>query len=60
MWRDNGNPNPCNDPDEILHRHLHLSREGFGECLTHSPTPGPGGPKTLKAERHIFKMLSRL
>jgi len=57
MWRANGNPNPCTELDEILHAHPHLSKEGFGTGL--SPAP-PGGPKTLKAEGHIFKMVSRL
>jgi len=33
----------------------HLYKEGFGAGLT--PVPPP---KTLKAEGHIFKMLSRL
>jgi len=61
MWRVNGNPNPCTYLDEILHAHPHLSKEGFGTGLTPAPTPlGPRGPKTLKAEGHIFKMLSRL
>jgi len=34
MWRVNGNPNPCTDLAEILHAYLHLSKEGFGACLT--------------------------
>jgi len=61
MWRANGNPNPCNDLDEIFHAHPHLSKEGFGAGLTpaHSAL-GFRGPKTLKAEGHILKMLSRL
>jgi len=59
--RANGNPNPCTYLDEILHTHRHLSKEGFGLGLTPAPSsPGPGGPETLKAEEHIFKMLSRL
>jgi len=33
MWRDNGNPSPYTDLDEILHPHPHLSKEGFGACL---------------------------
>jgi len=46
MWRDNGNPNPCTDLDEILQAHPHLSKEGFGAGLTPEPfTPGPGGLK---------------
>jgi len=62
MWRANGNPNPCTDLDEILHAHRHLSKEGFGRDLPPAPSPpwALGGPKTLKAEGHIFKMLSRL
>jgi len=57
----NGNPIPCTDPNEILNAHPHLSKEGFGTGLTPAPFPlGPGGPKTLKVEGHIFKMLSRL
>jgi len=61
MWRANGNPNPCTDLDEILHAHPHLSKEGFGRGLTPASYPlEPVGPKTLKAEGHIFKMLSRL
>jgi len=38
MWSANGNPNPCNNLDEILHTHLNLSKEGFGAVLT--PAPG--------------------
>jgi len=61
MWRANGNPNPCTDLDEILHAPPHLSKEGFGPGLICTPSPlGPGGPKTLKAEGHIFKIFSRL
>jgi len=61
MWRANRNPNPCINLDEILHAHPHLSKECFGTGLTPAPSPlGPGGPKTLKAEGHILKMLSRL
>jgi len=56
MWKANGNPNLYTDIDEILHVHPHLSKKGFGAGLT----PGPGGLETLKAEGHIFKMLSRL
>jgi len=60
-WRTNGNPNPCTEFDEIFQAHPHMSKEGFGAGLTHSPLPlGPGGLQTLKAEGHIFKMLSRL
>jgi len=60
-WRANGNPNPCTHLDEILHTHPRLYKEGFGLGLTPSASPpGPGGPETLKAEGHIFKMLSRL
>jgi len=34
----------------------HLSKEGFGTGLTPPPPPsGPGGPKILKAEGHIFE-----
>jgi len=61
MWRANGNPNPCTDLDKILRAHPHLSKEGFGTGLTLAPLPpsplGPGGPKTLKAEGHFFKMV---
>jgi len=61
MWSANGNPNPCTDLDEILHTHPHLLKEGLGLGLTTAPSPpGPGGLETLKAEGHIFKMLSRL
>jgi len=61
MWRANGNPNPCNDLDEILHTHPHLSKEGFSPGLIPAPLfPEPRGLETLKAEGHIFKMLSRL
>jgi len=60
-WRAIGNPNPCTDLDEILHAHPHLGKEGFGLDLTPAPSPpGPRGLETLKAEGHIFKMLSRL
>jgi len=59
MWRVNGNPNPFTDLDEIFHVNGHLSKEGLGAGLTPSPWAW-GGPKTLKAEGHIFKMLSRL
>jgi len=55
MWRANGNPNPCTDLDEILHTHPPVQ----GLTLAPSP-PGPVGLETLKAEGHIFKMLSRL
>jgi len=56
MWRHNGNPNPCNDLDEILHAHPHLSKEGFGADLTPDPsTIWARGPETLKAEEHIFE-----
>jgi len=61
MWRANGNPNPCTNLDEILHTHPHLCKEGFGPGFTPAPSPpGPRGLETLKAEGHIFKMLSRL
>jgi len=61
MWRANGNPNPCINLDEILQAHSYLSKEGFGPVLTSAPLPpGPRGLETLKAEGHIFKMLSRL
>jgi len=51
MWRANGNPNPCTDLDEVLHTHSYLSKEGFDAGLTPPPpTPGPGGPETLKPE----------
>jgi len=61
MWRANGNPNHCTDLDEILYTHPHLSKEGFGPGLTPAPSsPGPRVLETLKAEGHIFKMLSRL
>jgi len=60
-WRANGNPNPCTDLDEILHTQPHLSKEDFGPGLTPVPSsPGPQGLENLKAEGHIFKMLSRL
>jgi len=39
MWRANGNPNPCTDPDEIFHAHTHLFKEGFGAGLTPFPSP---------------------
>jgi len=46
MWRANGNPNPYNNLDEILHTHPHLSKEGFGPGLTPAPAPlGLGGLK---------------
>jgi len=61
MWRANGNPNPCTDLGEILHAHPHLSQGRFWYRFDPRPSPlGPGGPKTLKAEGHIFKVLSRL
>jgi len=61
MWRANGNPNPCTNLDETLHAHSHLSSEGFSPGLIPAPScPGPWGLETLKAEGHIFKMLSRL
>jgi len=61
MWRVNGNPNHRTDLDEILHTNPHLSKEGFGPGLTPTPSlPGHWGLETLKAEGHIFKMLSRL
>jgi len=45
-----------------LHAHSYLAKEGFDAGLTPPPLPplGLGGPETLKAEGHIFKMLSRL
>jgi len=39
VWRANGNPNRCNDLDEILHAHPYLSKEGFGASLTSAPLP---------------------
>jgi len=37
------------------------TKEGFGPGLTPACSPpGPRGLETLKAEGHIFKMLSRL
>jgi len=39
MWRTNGNPNPCNNPDEVMHANPHLSKEGFGTGLTPAPSP---------------------
>jgi len=54
MWRVNGNPNPCTDLDEILHPYPHLSKEGFGTGLTHTPSQ-TGGHETLKAEGIILK-----
>jgi len=49
IWRANENSNPCNNPNEILHTHLHLFKEGFGASLTHSLSSHlePVGPKTL-------------
>jgi len=53
MWRANGNPNPCNGLDGILHV------QGRFKCRFDPPPTrylsGPGGPKTLKAEEHIFE-----
>jgi len=46
VWRANGNPNPCTKLNEIFHAHSYLSKEG----LTPPPTPGAGGPETLKPE----------
>jgi len=61
MWRANWNPKPCTDLDEIFHTHPHLSREGFDAGLTPSPFSWAWGRlETLKAEGHIFKMLSIL
>jgi len=57
MWRANGNPNPCTDLDEILYTHPQ------GRFWPRFDPPHPldlGGLETLKAEGHIFKMLSRL
>jgi len=51
--RVNGNPNPCTYRAEIFHTYPYLYMEGFDAGLT--PAPGPGGPKTLKAEGHIFE-----
>jgi len=53
MWRANRNPNPCNNPDKILHTHLNL----FGAGLTPVSSPiWAWGPKTLKAEEQIFEI----
>jgi len=60
MCRANGNPNPYTDLDEIFPEHPHLSKEGFGAGLTPHHPPWAWGLETLKAEGHIFKMLSRL
>jgi len=38
MWWANGNPNPSTNPDEILHTHPYLSKEGFGSGLTPAPS----------------------
>jgi len=54
QWRANGNPNPCTDPDEILHAYPHLSKEGFVRPPLPSPS-GPGGPETQKSLEHIFE-----
>jgi len=44
MWRANGNPNPFTDPDEILHPHSSLSKEGFDAGMTLPLPPlGLGG-----------------
>jgi len=50
MWRANGNPNPYNDLDEILHAHSYLSKEGFDAGLTPPPSHpwAWGGLKPLK------------
>jgi len=46
MWRADGNPNPCMDLYKICMHIPHLSKKGFGEVLT--PTPSlPGRPETL-------------
>jgi len=50
------NPNPCTDPDEILHAHPHLSKEGFGVCLNPTaPPPRPRGLKTLKLKDTLLR-----
>jgi len=50
---------PLNRSWWIFHVHPILSKEGYGAGLTPLP-PGPVGLETVKAEGHIFKMLSRL
>jgi len=56
VWRANGNPNPCTDVDEILYAHPPPVLEKFWCRFAPFPLgPGPGGPKTLKAEGHIFE-----
>jgi len=42
------------------HVHPHLSKEDFGAGLIPALFPLAWGLETLKAEGHIFKMLSRL
>jgi len=45
--------NPCTDLDEILHAHPHLSKKGFGEVLT--PTPTPWRPIWFSIRWHSLK-----
>jgi len=55
LRRAKGNPNPFTDLDEILHTHRHLSKEGVCRFNPYPHPPGPRGPKTIKAEGHIFE-----
>jgi len=58
MWRANGNLDPCTDLDEILHTY---PQGRFWSRFDPRPlTPWASGLETLKAEGHIFKVLSRL
>jgi len=54
MWRANGNPNPFNDLDEILHPTSPPVQERFW-CRFDTLPLGPGQPKTQKAEGNIFE-----
>jgi len=58
MWRANGNPNPWTDIDEIFHAYPTCPRKVLVQVWP--PPPSPPGLETLKAEGHIFKMLTRL